>query len=50
MAAPNPSHKGTDGRGRDVLTAEDCTAYERRALVELGQSGLLRVAARAEID
>src|SRR3546814_13416108 len=29
-------HKGTNGRWRDILTAEDCAAYERRALAELG--------------
>lgn len=28
-------HKGTNGRWRDVLTAEDCAAYESRALAEL---------------
>ncbi len=29
-------NKGTNGRWRDLLTAEDCAAYERRALAELG--------------
>lgn len=29
-------HKGTNGRWRDVLTAEDCAAYEDRARKELG--------------
>jgi aryl sulfotransferase len=29
-------HKGTNGRWRDVLTAEDVAAYERRAVRELG--------------
>jgi aryl sulfotransferase len=29
-------HKGVNGRWRDVLTAEDVAAYERRALAELG--------------
>jgi len=29
-------HKGVNGRWRDVLTAEDIAAYERRALAELG--------------
>jgi aryl sulfotransferase len=29
-------NKGTNGRWRDVLTAEDVAAYERRALAELG--------------
>lgn len=29
-------HKGVNGRWRDVLTAEDCRAYEDRALRELG--------------
>jgi aryl sulfotransferase len=29
-------NKGTNGRWRDVLTAEDIAAYERRALAELG--------------
>ena len=29
-------HKGTNGRWRDVLTAEDVAAYEARALAELG--------------
>lgn len=30
-------HKGTNGRWRDTLTAEDCGAYERKALTELGE-------------
>jgi aryl sulfotransferase len=29
-------HKGVNGRWRDVLSAEDIAAYERRALAELG--------------
>ncbi|HQT63027.1 MAG TPA: sulfotransferase domain-containing protein [Acidocella sp.] len=29
-------HKGTNGRWRDVLTAEDCAAYEATALQKLG--------------
>lgn len=29
-------NKGVNGRWRDVLTAEDCATYERRALTELG--------------
>ncbi len=29
-------HKGTNGRWRDVLSAEDSAAYEARALAELG--------------
>ncbi len=29
-------HKGTNGRWREALTAEDITAYEARALAELG--------------
>lgn len=29
-------HKGTNGRWRDILTEEDCLAYERKALTELG--------------
>jgi aryl sulfotransferase len=29
-------NKGVNGRWRDVLTAEDCADYERRALAELG--------------
>jgi aryl sulfotransferase len=29
-------NKGTNGRWRDVLTADDVAAYERRALAELG--------------
>jgi aryl sulfotransferase len=29
-------NKGVNGRWRDVLTAEDCRAYEARALAELG--------------
>ena len=29
-------HKGTNGRWRDVLTAADIGAYERRAIAELG--------------
>lgn len=30
-------HKGTNGRWRDVLTAEDCRAYEAAARRELGE-------------
>ena len=30
-------HKGTNGRWRDVLTAEDCRRYEETALRELGE-------------
>jgi aryl sulfotransferase len=30
-------HKGTNGRWRDILTAEDVERYERRALDELGE-------------
>jgi aryl sulfotransferase len=30
-------HKGTNGRWRDILTAEDCADYKRRALAELGE-------------
>ncbi len=29
-------HKGSNGRWRDVLTQDDCAAYEARALEELG--------------
>jgi aryl sulfotransferase len=29
-------HKGTNGRWRDVLTVEESTKYERRAVQELG--------------
>jgi aryl sulfotransferase len=29
-------HKGTNGRWRDTLTADECAAYEARALTELG--------------
>ncbi len=29
-------NKGSNGRWRDVLTQEDCAAYEARALDELG--------------
>jgi aryl sulfotransferase len=29
-------HKGTNGRWREVLNAEDSAAYERRAIAELG--------------
>src|SRR3546814_12808027 len=29
-------HKGTNGRWRDTLSAEESAAYERRALAELG--------------
>ncbi len=29
-------HKGTNGRWRDVLTAEQSAAYEQKALAELG--------------
>lgn len=31
-------HKGTNGRWRDTLSAEDSAAYEARAIVELGQT------------
>lgn len=31
-------YKGANGRWRDVLTAEDVAAYERRAVAELGQN------------
>jgi aryl sulfotransferase len=31
-------HKGTNGRWRDVLTPQECTAYKARAVVELGAS------------
>lgn len=30
-------HRGTNGRWRDVLSAQDCAAYEKRAVVELGE-------------
>lgn len=30
-------HKGTNGRWRDILTEEDCRAYEAAAVNELGQ-------------
>lgn len=30
-------HKGVNGRWADVLTANDCAAYERRAVAELGE-------------
>jgi aryl sulfotransferase len=30
-------HKGTNGRWRDQLTADDIRAYERRAREELGE-------------
>ena len=30
-------NKGTNGRWRDVLTAEDIDRYERRARAELGE-------------
>lgn len=30
-------NKGTNGRWRDLLTAEDCRAYEARAIAELGE-------------
>jgi aryl sulfotransferase len=29
-------HSGKNGRWRDVLSAEECEAYDRRALAELG--------------
>ena len=29
-------HRGTNGRWRDLLSPEDCAAYEARAVVELG--------------
>jgi len=29
-------HKGENGRWRDILTIEDCAAYEERAKAELG--------------
>ena len=34
--APTFVHKGTNGRWRDALSLEDCLAYERRAVAELG--------------
>ena len=30
-------HKGQNGRWRDILTADDCAAYERKAVAELGE-------------
>ncbi len=30
-------HRGTNGRWRDALTAEDCARYEAKALAELGE-------------
>ena len=30
-------HKGTNGRWRDTLSAEQCAAYEKRAVAELGE-------------
>jgi aryl sulfotransferase len=30
-------HKGTNGRWRDLLTAEDCARYEEKARAELGE-------------
>ena len=30
-------HKGQNGRWRDLLTAEDCAAYESKAVAELGE-------------
>ena len=30
-------HKGKNGRWREILTEEDCAAYERRAVAELGE-------------
>jgi aryl sulfotransferase len=29
-------HKGTNGRWRDLLSAEDCARYEAKACAELG--------------
>ena len=31
-------HKGTNGRWRDTLTAEDCARYERMAVERLGEA------------
>lgn len=31
-------HKGTNGRWRDTLTAEDCARYEAKAVEELGEA------------
>jgi aryl sulfotransferase len=31
-------HKGTNGRWRDILTPEDCAAYETKARAELGET------------
>jgi aryl sulfotransferase len=31
-------HKGTNGRWRDTLTAEDCARYERMAIEQLGEA------------
>lgn len=30
-------HKGTNGRWKDLLTEEDCSVYEKRAVHELGE-------------
>ena len=45
-------HKGTNGRWRDVLSAEDSAAYERRAIAELGPEAAAWLAggASAELD
>lgn len=31
-------NKGTNGRWRDLLTAEDCARYERKAREQLGEA------------
>jgi aryl sulfotransferase len=43
-------HKGTNGRWRDVLTAEDCRYYEAMARLELGEecAAWLRTGHRAD--
>jgi aryl sulfotransferase len=35
MRPPARLDKGTNGRWRDVLTAEECARYERMAIAEL---------------
>lgn len=44
-------NKGTNGRWRDTLSAEECAAYERRALAELGPDcgGWLRTGSVASV-
>lgn len=43
-------HKGSNGRWRDTLTAEDCARYERMAIEQLGQDCARWLAAGGQVD